>query len=68
MSMIGEMMAADNAKRLEAILLDAIKGDDWSDCRSPVKAFAKKSLYKLYLDECSEGFVMPNGEIVIAFE
>ena len=68
MGMLGEINAADNAERLERIILDLIKGDKWSDVRSAARGIAKDELYQWYLSECSEGFVKANPEIVKEFE
>ena len=68
MGMFGEINAEANAKELEGIILDLIKGSDWSDVRSVARAIAKKKLYKWYLNECSEGCIPPNGEIVKELE
>jgi hypothetical protein len=72
MSIVGEIMeelnAKTNAKKLEAILLEAINGSTWSDVRSSIRAFSKYELYNWYLEECSNGHVEPNQEIVMNFE
>lgn len=65
MGMFSEANAADNAQRLEKILLEAIKsGNDG------VKEFAKKNLYEWYNWELGEtfGYVKPNPEIEEAFK
>jgi hypothetical protein len=67
MGMFSEANAEANAKQLEGIILDLMKGSDWSDIRSAARAVAKKKLYQWYLNECSEAFIAPNGEIVKAF-
>jgi len=53
------------AMKLEKILVDAMNGDNWSDIRSAVRGFAKKTLYPWYLAECKG---KPNPFIVKAFE
>jgi|JFJP01.1.fsa_nt_gi hypothetical protein len=68
MGMFSEANAAINAERLEKIILDLIKGREWSDVRSAARAVAKKKLYQWYLNECSEGFIKVNSEIVEEFE
>jgi len=68
MGMFSEVNASANAEQLEKIILDLIKGSDWSDIRSAAKAVARKKLYQWYLNECSEGFVKANSEIVDEFE
>jgi len=68
MGMFGEINAEANAKQLEGIILDLIKGDRWRECRSAAKGVAKVKLYQWYLNECCEGFVKANSEIVNEFE
>jgi hypothetical protein len=60
MGMFSEANAADNAERLEKILLEAIRSGNES-----VKAFAKKHLYPWYDLELGEtwGSVKENPEI-----
>jgi len=68
MGMFNEIAAEATAKQLETTILNAMHGSDWSDCRSAVKGFAKKKLYRWYLSECSEAFIEPNHEIFAEFE
>lgn len=69
MGMFSEANAEANAKQLEGIILDLIKGDRWRDIRSAARAVAKEKLYNWYLDECGEtwGSYKPNPEIVKEF-
>ena len=64
MGMLSEIHAVINADQIEKILLEAINEND------AIKKFAKKHLYKWYLDECGEswGCYKPNSEIVKEFE
>jgi hypothetical protein len=65
MGMFSEANAADNAERLEKILLEAIhSGNDG------VKEFAKKHLYQWYCLELGEtwGAMKENPEIEQAFK
>ena len=66
--MFSEIHAAANAEQLEKIILDLIKGSDWSDVRSAVRAVVKKKLYQWYINECSEAWIKANPEIVKEFE
>ena len=68
MSIISEGIAADNAKRLEKIILDAMYGP-WGDVRSAVRGFVKVNLVPWYYVECEEtyGAIVPHTEIVKAF-
>jgi hypothetical protein len=68
MGMFSEANAEANVKQLETIILNAMHGSDWSDCRSAVKGFVKKNLFRWYLSECSEAFIEPNHEIFAALE
>jgi len=58
MGMFSEMAAESTAKQLEKFLLDAMNEE------KSVQEFAKNHLYKWYLAECGEGFVVANNEIV----
>ena len=60
MGMFSEAAAEATAKQLESIILDLIKGSDWSDIRSAARGVAKKKLYRWYLSECSEAFIAAN--------
>jgi hypothetical protein len=68
MGMFSEANAEANAKQLEKIILDLIKGNRWRDCRSAARGVAKEKLYPWYLSECSEAFEKPNPEIINEFE
>ena len=63
MGMFGEINAEANAKQLESIILDLMKGSRWGDIRSAARAVAKEKLYRWYLNECSEAFINANSEI-----
>ncbi len=60
MGMFSELNAADNAERLEKILLEAIKSEN-----DNIKEFVKKHLYQWYNWECCESFgiIKANPEI-----
>jgi hypothetical protein len=58
----------ENAKILERIILDAIRGVEWGDIRSAAKGFARKKLYDWYLCECNTCGMKPNPDIVKVFE
>ena len=60
MGMFSEIAAADNAERLEKILLEAIKSGN-----NDIKEFAKKHLYRWYIWELGDtfGMVKSNPEI-----
>lgn len=70
MGMFSEANAEFNAKKLEGIILNLIKGSDWGDVRSAARGIAKKELYSWYLEECGEtwGSHQPHPEIVEAFK
>jgi len=67
MGLFGEINAEANAKQLESIILDLIKGSRWGDVRSAARAVAKDKLYQWYLNECSEAFIPANPEIIKEF-
>lgn len=65
MSIIGEHLSAMAADQLEKVLLEAATDSQWSDCRSAVMGFARKTIYPLYkvnVDD-SYGLVKINPEI-----
>ncbi len=59
--------ALENAKILERIILDAIRGVEWGDIRSAAKGFARKKLYNWYLCECDACGMRPNPNIENVF-
>lgn len=69
MGMIGEIIAEDTAKKLETIILRAMKDGKYGDYRSAVRGFAKYELVEWYYQECDEtyGSVTPNPEILKMF-
>lgn len=69
MSMIGEIHAEATAKRLEKIILSAMKGGCWGSVRSAVTGFARAELVDWYYEECGEtwGSYKPNEKILKSF-
>jgi hypothetical protein len=61
MSIVSEALAANNAERLEKVLLLSLQ-----DCEH-IRKFAKEHLYPRYLLECGEAWIKPNTEICEAF-
>jgi hypothetical protein len=65
MGMISEIEAARTAEHLEKILMDALtSGND------TIREFARKNLYKWYVDECGDSWGLhdPNPEIENVFK
>lgn len=68
MSMIGEMHAEATAKKLEEIILSAMKGGQWGSIRSAVRGFAQVELVEWYYEECGGAWTyVPNEQILKAF-
>jgi hypothetical protein len=68
MSMISEFAAADNAKRLEKMILDGLYGSDFDDNRSAIRGFIRKHLVQLYYSECDDSYSLyPNEDILKQF-
>lgn len=69
MSMFSEVHAETTAKKLEKIILSAMKGGRWGDVRSAVRGFARKELVDWYYEECGEtwGSYKPNEKILKSF-
>jgi len=60
MSIISEHLAEINSKKLEKILLDAIKGENTLLKTEESKEYTIENLYKWYINECEEAFISPN--------
>lgn len=69
MNMFSEINSEQTAKRLEKIILSAMKGGQWGSIRSAVRGFAKEELVEWYYEECGEtwGSYEVNPEILKAF-
>lgn len=69
MGMFSEANAEATAKKLEKIILNAMKGGRWGSIRSAVRGFAREELVDWYYDECGEtwGSYEPNKQILKAF-
>lgn len=67
MGMISEANAEAIAKKLEKIILCAMKGGQWGSIRSTVRGFAKEELVDWYYSECEGAFSTPNPDILKAF-
>lgn len=65
--MIGEILAADNAARLEKILTKIAESDDSFERKSADDPI-NMDLISWYLAECSEGFVAPNYSLLGKFD
>ena len=67
--MISEINAEATAKKLEKIILSAMKGGRWGNIRSAVRGFAQEELVEWYYEECGEtwGSYKPNEYILKAF-
>jgi len=69
MNMISEINAEVTAKKLEKIILSAMKGGRWGNIRSAVRGFAQEELVEWYYEECGEtwGSYKPNEKILKSF-
>lgn len=69
MGIIGEALAAATAKKLEKIILSAMKGGCWGSVRSAVRGFVNEELVEWYYDECGESYGLhePNEQILKTF-
>ena len=69
MGIISEATAEATAKKLEKIILSAMKGGRWGSIRIAVRGFAREELVDWYYDECGEtwGSYEPNKQILKTF-